>query len=237
MSSDDDDFAAILNLPPVEVKTALKKEIYIMVIMSDEEEVMHNRCEVVDTVTEIDMTQDAKDKTEGHGKVPIEIDKIVIKRPINKEKPDQGELYETITCRTCFATEIEGEVLAFNTNTRMVIIKPTPILGQPLRNGMHMVNLDFVKDIRIMRVCTNKPPEPTIFDIERLHTSVTEGVEKEQDLFTKEERWSGDDKDAPGELFGTTNTVHTASLHQRPGEIAPLDASYPTMRVLSDSKM
>jgi hypothetical protein len=61
----------------------------------------------------------------------------------------------TINCRTCFATEIEGEVLAFNAHTRMVIIKPTPTLGQPLRNGMHMVNLDFVKDIRIMRVCTS----------------------------------------------------------------------------------
>ena len=155
----------------MKVKTELKKTIDIMVIMSDEEDVMNNRCEVVDTVTEIDMTQDAKDKTEGHEKVPIEIDKIVIKRLINKEKPDQGELYETITvgttvtCRTCFATEIEGEVLAFNAHTRMVIIKPTPTSGQPLRNGMHMVNLDFVQDIRIMRVCTNKPPEPTIFSI------------------------------------------------------------------------
>jgi hypothetical protein len=170
----------------VKVKTELKKEIDIMVIMSDEEDVMNNRCEVADTVTEIDMTQDAKDRTEGHRKVPIEIDKIVIKRLINKEKSDQGELCETITvgttvtCRTCFATEIEGEVLAFNAHTRMVIIKPTPTLGQPLRNGMHMVNLDFVKDIRILRMCTNKPSEPTIFDVERLHTSVTEGVEKEQ---------------------------------------------------------
>jgi hypothetical protein len=90
----------------------------------------------------------------------------------------------TVTCRTCFATVIEGEVLAFNTHTRMVIIRPTPTLGQPWRNGMHMVNLD----IRVVRVCTNKPPEPTVFDVKRLHTNVSEGAEKEQDLFTKEEQ-------------------------------------------------
>ena len=84
--------------------------------------------------------------------------------------------------RTCFAKEIEGEVLAFNAHTRMVIIKPTPTSGQPLGNGMHMVNLDFVQDIRIMRVCTNKPPEPTILDIERLNTRVKEQVEKEKKL-------------------------------------------------------
>jgi hypothetical protein len=143
----------------------------------------------------------------------------------------------TVTCRTCFATEIEGEVLAFNAHTRMVIIEPTPTSGKPLRNGMHMVNLDFVKDIRVMRVCTNKPPEANSFDIERLHTSVKEGVEKEKkfvmameareppkekDLFTEEEYWSGDDPDT--------------SFHNQEGEIAPLDASYPTMRALSDSK-
>jgi hypothetical protein len=42
MSSDDDDLAAVLDLPPVKVKTELKKEIDIMVIMSDEEDVMDN---------------------------------------------------------------------------------------------------------------------------------------------------------------------------------------------------
>jgi hypothetical protein len=31
------------------------------------------------------MTQDAKDRPEGHEKVPVDIDKIVIKRLSNKE--------------------------------------------------------------------------------------------------------------------------------------------------------
>ena len=53
MSSDDDDFAAILDLPPEKVKTELKKEIDIMVIMSVEEDIMNYRCEVVDTVTKL----------------------------------------------------------------------------------------------------------------------------------------------------------------------------------------
>jgi hypothetical protein len=55
----------------------------------------------------------------------------------------------SITCRTCFATVVEGEVLACNTHTRMVVIRPTPTLGQPLRNGLHMVNLDFIEDITV----------------------------------------------------------------------------------------
>jgi hypothetical protein len=133
---------------------------------------------------EIDMTQDAKDRPEGHEKVPIEIDKIVIKRLSNKENIDQGESCETITvgtyitCRTCFAMVVEGEVLAFNTHNRMVIIRPTPTSGQPLSNGLHMVNLDFIEDTRAVRMCTNMPSEPTDFDAKRLN--VSEGTEKEQ---------------------------------------------------------
>jgi hypothetical protein len=80
MSSDDDDFAAILDLPPVKVKTELRKRIGIKVIMS--------RCEMGNTVAEIDMTKDAKDKPEEHEKVPIDIDKIFIKRLTNKENLD-----------------------------------------------------------------------------------------------------------------------------------------------------
>ena len=113
MSSDEDDLAAILDLPPVKVKTELRKGFDITVLMSEGEDIMNDRCEVANTITEIDMTKDVKE-TEGHEKVPIEIDKIVIKRLFNKEKPDQGESCETITvgttvtCRTCLDTEIEG---------------------------------------------------------------------------------------------------------------------------------
>jgi hypothetical protein len=84
----------------------------------------------------------------------------------------------SLTCRTCFATVVEGEVLAFDTHTRMVIIRPTPALGQPLRNGLYMVNLDVIEDIRAVRMCTNMPPEPTDLEVKRLH--VSEGTEKEQ---------------------------------------------------------
>ena len=145
MSSDDDDLATILDLPPVKIMNVMKKDIEMMVVTSNEEDILHNRYEVDDTIMEIDMTQDARDATEEHEQVSVELDKIVIKRLINKGKPDQGELHETITlgttvsCRTCFAKKIEGEVLAFNAHTRMIVIKPTFVSGEPLRSGMHMV--------------------------------------------------------------------------------------------------
>ena len=114
------------------------------------------RCEADNIITEINMTGDAKKKTERHETVPIEIDKIVVRRSFTKDKPDQGmcetiTVGMTVTCRTCFNTEIEGEILAFDTNTKMVIIKPTLALDQPLRKGTHMVNLDYIGKISIMK--------------------------------------------------------------------------------------
>jgi hypothetical protein len=92
MSSDEDDLAAILDLPPVRVKTELRKGINTTVLMSEGGDITNDRCGVVNTITEINMTKDVKDKTEGHEKVPIEIDKIVIKRLFNIEKTRPGRI-------------------------------------------------------------------------------------------------------------------------------------------------
>jgi hypothetical protein len=135
IASDEDDLAAILNLPPVK---------------SERMEIMDDRCQGADTIIEINMSGDAKNKTEGHETVPIKINKIVVRRLFDKERPDQG-VCETITCRTYFNTEIEGEILAFDASTKMVINKPTLALDQPLRKGTHMVNLDYIKNISIMK--------------------------------------------------------------------------------------
>jgi hypothetical protein len=66
-------------------------------------------------------------------------------------------VYETITtgmtvvCRTYFDTVIEGEIIGFDANTKMIIIKPTLALNQQLRKGTHMVNIDYIKNISIMK--------------------------------------------------------------------------------------
>jgi hypothetical protein len=64
----------------------------------------------------------------------------------------------------------------------MIVIKPTLALDQPLRKGPHMVNLDYIKNISILRVCINKPPETTTSDMKEPHTR-----EKGEDLSMKEE--------------------------------------------------
>ena len=76
----------------------------------------------------------------------------------------------TVSCRTCLDKEIEGEVLAFDSTTRMLIIKSEPTSGRTSQNNVHMLNLGFVADIQVRRECQDKPAEPTSLNIERLLT-------------------------------------------------------------------
>ena len=118
-------------------KMCFQRPTNIVVVTSDEEDVMNNKkCEEFNALKKIAITENAEDETEEQeNKVPVDLDKIIIKRRIKKDKHDQEKLYETITvgttvsCRTCLDKEIEGEVLTFDSTTRMLIIMSNPTSG------------------------------------------------------------------------------------------------------------
>ena len=64
LASDDEDIAEILNLPPLEVKPELKTEDVMNIDVADVDEEMDNSCEVVNTVTGLNMGQDDEIKEE-----------------------------------------------------------------------------------------------------------------------------------------------------------------------------
>jgi hypothetical protein len=146
-------------------KMCFQRPTNIVVVTSDEEDVMNNnkKCEVFNTRDEINITENAEDKTEEEeNKVPVDLDKIIIKRRIKKDKHDQEKLFETITvgttvsCRTCLDKEIEGEVLAFDSTTRMLIIKSNPTSGRPSQN-----NVTSWRTSRSARTSRQSPPVST----------------------------------------------------------------------------
>ena len=163
--ADHDDNNDTKTTTTIAVKTELRRRFGIKVIMADEIHIQGDR-EGVNRDTENN-----------------ESDSIIIRRLSDKETIDGGESYETISvgmivrCKTCLATIVEGEVIRFNTHTRMVIIRPTPT-PSPFNNGLHMVNLDFVEEIRAVRMCASMPPVHADFDVTR--HEVMEETEMEQ---------------------------------------------------------
>jgi hypothetical protein len=81
-------------------KMCFKRPTNIVVVISDEEDVMKNnmKCEVFTTLDEIGVTEITADETaDKENKVLVDLDKIIIKRRIKEDKHDQGKLLETIT--------------------------------------------------------------------------------------------------------------------------------------------
>jgi len=87
-----------------------------------------------------------------------------------------------VSCKTCLNKEIEGEVLAFDANTRMLILKSEPSSGRTNQNNVHMLNLSFVSDIQVRRESKEKPPEPNSLNIQRLNARAREQIDKKKKL-------------------------------------------------------
>jgi hypothetical protein len=127
-----------------------------------------------------------------------------------------------------------GPALTQRLRARSLRSTPTPDGHHQAHPYIGPASEDQCKDIRIARLCTNKPPEPTIFDVKGLHINATEGAEKEQDLFTKEEQQDNNRISATYECSHRGTCLPKVTMKE--GEIAPLDASFPTMRVPSDRR-
>ncbi len=90
----------------------------------------------------------------------------------------------TVSCRTCLDKEVEGEVLAFDSATRMLILKSEATSARPSLNNVHLLNLSYVSDIKVKKDRENseKPPEPLSLNIARLNGRAKEMIDKKRKL-------------------------------------------------------
>ena len=77
----------------------------------------------------------------------------------------------TVSCRTCLDKDIEGEVVAYDAATKMLIVKSDASSGRPSLNNIHMLNLSFVSKVEVKKDtgssraaesqhCPPQPPRP-----------------------------------------------------------------------------
>jgi len=90
-----------------------------------------------------------------------------------------------VNCVTCFDNQIEGEVIAFDYQKRLLIIKSNSSSGQNSLNDVNWINLDFVKDINIKKevkrddVINTQLPQ---LDTQRVERRAREAVEERKKL-------------------------------------------------------
>ena len=87
-----------------------------------------------------------------------------------------------VATRTCYNENIQGEVLAFDPQTKMLILKCPSSSGNPKRHDVNIVNLSLVSDVQIKKEVTTVPEQPQTLNLHRLNTRVRNSIENKRRL-------------------------------------------------------
>ncbi|XP_059618614.1 LSM12 homolog A [Phlebotomus argentipes] len=90
----------------------------------------------------------------------------------------------TVVCTTCFNQNIEGEVLAFDQSTKILILKCTAVSGNVKQHDVFMVNLSLCGDVQVKKEVSTKPDPPQSLNLQRLTTRLRNTLEQKKRLVT-----------------------------------------------------
>ncbi|CAD7090511.1 unnamed protein product [Hermetia illucens] len=84
-----------------------------------------------------------------------------------------------VACKTCFDQTVEGEVLAFDQQTKMLILK-CPAKASEKLNDVYILNLQFCSDVKVKKEVCTIPDTPQSLNLQRLKTRLRNSVEQRQ---------------------------------------------------------
>jgi len=93
-------------------------------------------------------------------------------------------LGSTVWCKTCYNQEIEGDVLAFDPQTKILILKCASSSGVSHLHDVHFINLALVSQLQVKKEVTTVPEIPQSLNIQRLNTRISNQVEEKRKFLT-----------------------------------------------------
>ncbi|XP_072254225.1 protein LSM12-like [Pyxicephalus adspersus] len=63
-----------------------------------------------------------------------------------------------VSCRTCQETRLQGEVVAFDYQSKMLALKCPSASGKPNHADILLLNLQYVSDVEVLNDRTQTPP-------------------------------------------------------------------------------
>lgn len=96
---------------------------------------------------------------------------------------DWFSIGSTVVCKTCHDKEIEGEVMAFDPQTKMLILKCPSSSNRSSLNDVHIVNLSYVSNVQVIREVSSTSNEaPQSLNLQRLNTRIRNQIEEKKRL-------------------------------------------------------
>ncbi|KAL1488279.1 hypothetical protein ABEB36_015232 [Hypothenemus hampei] len=93
---------------------------------------------------------------------------------------DIFSLGSIVWCRTCYNAEFEGEVLAFDPPSKMLILKSSASNSNPKLNNVHFVNLSLVSELQVKKEGNNYYEVPQSINLQKLNTRMRNQVEEKR---------------------------------------------------------
>ncbi|XP_017768907.1 PREDICTED: protein LSM12 homolog [Nicrophorus vespilloides] len=93
-------------------------------------------------------------------------------------------LGSTVWCRTCYNQEIEGDVLAFDEQTKILILKCPTASGINNLHDVQFINLALVSELQVKKEVTTPPEGPQSLNLQRLNTRIRNQVDEKKRLLT-----------------------------------------------------
>ncbi|XP_050315749.1 LSM12 homolog A-like [Anthonomus grandis grandis] len=93
---------------------------------------------------------------------------------------DLFTLGSVVWCRTCYNTEVEGEVMAFEPLNKMLILKCASTNGDSKLNDVQFINLSFVSELQVKKEGAPYYDLPNNLNLQRLNTRIRNQVEEKK---------------------------------------------------------
>lgn len=88
----------------------------------------------------------------------------------------------TVACKTCYNKVIEGEVQAFDPQTKMLVLRCPASNNRPSYCNVYIVNLSLVSDVQVKKEVST-PQEPMkALNLQRINNRVRENIEQKRCL-------------------------------------------------------
>eukprot|EP00088_Acartia_fossae_P031207 TRINITY_DN32135_c0_g1_i1.p1 TRINITY_DN32135_c0_g1~~TRINITY_DN32135_c0_g1_i1.p1 ORF type:complete len:190 (-),score=48.43 TRINITY_DN32135_c0_g1_i1:2-571(-) len=96
--------------------------------------------------------------------------------------PDFFKVGSVISCKTCSNKDLEGEVLAWDQTTKVLVIKSESQNRSNLSN-VQIINLDFVSDVKLKKESVSPAPaQPASLNVQRLNNRAEEQIRQKRRL-------------------------------------------------------
>ncbi|XP_013399948.1 protein LSM12 homolog A-like [Lingula anatina] len=91
---------------------------------------------------------------------------------INMAESDYFNVGSIVACNTCYGQKIQGEVVAFDHTTKMLVLKSPSGPGRQGLYDMRMLNLNMVSEIDLIKECSDPPSTLTNLNFNKLQQRV-----------------------------------------------------------------